>query len=267
MCQSSSLQKSDLKILAIGNSFSMDGMEYVAQIAADLGYKNIRLGNLVIGGCPLSLHAQNAKNDAPAYRYFITTNGIWEEVPDYKMSDAILSEDWDFITMQQASGFSGVLDTYTAPDLTELIAYVKNLAPKATLVWHMTWAYAQNSTHPDFSKYENSQKTMYNNILHCVQTQIQTNENISTIIPSGTAIQNIRTSYLGDTLNVDGFHLTVPLGRYVASLTWVRTLTGKSIENVGYAPDGVDSRQKAAAIEAATNAVTNPFSITNASDQ
>ena len=40
-----------LKILTVGNSFSDDTMEYVWQIADDLGVENIYLGNLFIGGC------------------------------------------------------------------------------------------------------------------------------------------------------------------------------------------------------------------------
>ena len=38
-----------LKILTIGNSFSDDSMEYVANIALSLGIKKVVLGNLYIG--------------------------------------------------------------------------------------------------------------------------------------------------------------------------------------------------------------------------
>ena len=41
----------ELKILAIGNSFSVDAMQYVYQIAQEAGIKNITLGNLCIDEC------------------------------------------------------------------------------------------------------------------------------------------------------------------------------------------------------------------------
>ncbi len=43
----------------------------------------------------------------------------------------------------------------------------------------------------------------------------------TTALPTaGTAIQNLRTSYMGDTLTRDGYHLEVNTGRYTVSMTW-----------------------------------------------
>ena len=52
-----------LKILTMENSFSDDSMEYVANIAKDIGIKNIKFGKLFIGGCSLSKHYNNAIKD------------------------------------------------------------------------------------------------------------------------------------------------------------------------------------------------------------
>ena len=91
---------------------------------------------------------------------------------------------------------------------------------------------------------------------------VLTNEAYEGVIPSGTAVQNARTSYVGDTLTRDKTHLSIPLGRYIAALTWARVLTGKSVENICFAPDGVDEKMKAVAIEAVENAICKPFEIT-----
>ena len=64
-----------LKILTIGNSFSDDTMQYVYQIAKDVGYKEVKLGNLFIGGCSLDKHATNAKENKASYEYRINTAG------------------------------------------------------------------------------------------------------------------------------------------------------------------------------------------------
>jgi hypothetical protein len=39
--------------------------------------------------------------------------------------------------------------------------------------------------------------------------------------PVGTSVQNARTSYAGDTVTRDGFHMNYDLGRYMAALTWL----------------------------------------------
>lgn len=99
---------------------------------------------------------------------------------------------------------------------------------------------------------------MYNAILSAVDKNIRTRDDIYTVSPTGTAIQNARSSYVGDRLTRDGYHLTYDLGRYVAGLTFIGQLTGLSIENVTYLPDGVDENLRAVAIESATNAIKTP---------
>ena len=140
-----------LKILTVGNSFSDDTMEYVWQIANDLGVENIYLGNLFIGGCTLDTHALNAKNNNIAYDYRVNSNGSWK-TERYRMGDALSEQNWDFVSLQQASGSSGMKDTYK--ELGYLVDYVKEKAPNAQIVWNMTWAYQQNSNHSEFYKYD-----------------------------------------------------------------------------------------------------------------
>ena len=250
-----------LKILAIGNSFSVDSMRYIYQAAQNLGIKEIVLGNLYIGGCSLATHLDNAANDKQAYTYYLNTNGTWDDGTSMKISDAVVSQDWDFITFQQASGYSGLANTYD--DLDALIDIVEPLNPSARLAWHMTWAYQGNSDHKDFSNYDRNQMTMYNAITNAVQTKILAETRIEIIIPAGTAIQNARTSYLGDTLTRDGYHLNNYIGRYIGTLSYVSALTGLSIDNITYMPENVDATQLALAIEAVNNAMANPYSITN----
>lgn len=246
-----------LKILSIGNSFSDDTMQYVYQIAKDLGVEEIKLGNLYIGGCSLDRHTTNAKEDKSAYDYRVNIGDGWKTTSNYKMSDAIRSEDWDFISLQQASGSSGVPGTYS--NLEYMIKYVKSLCSGATLVWNMTWAYQQDSEHAEFSKYENSQLKMYEKIISTVRSEVVTKDGIKMVVPNGTAIQNARTSYVGDNLTRDGFHLSLDLGRYIAGLTFVGRLTGLDVSAVTYAPAGVDEEEKKVAVESAKNALADPF--------
>jgi hypothetical protein len=90
-------------------------------------------------------------------------------------------------------------------DLTTLVNYVKRRS-RAKLVWHMTWAYQKDCTHSSFPNYNSDQMTMYNSIISVTQKKIAANANFALIIPSGTAVQNSRTSLLGDTITRDGYH-------------------------------------------------------------
>ena len=248
-----------LKILTIGNSFSDDTMQYVYKIAKSAGVEKIKLGNLYIGGCSLDTHTSNAKTNARAYDYRTNSADAWVNTPSYRMKDAITSENWDFISLQQASGSSGIANTYA--NLQYMIDYVSELAPESKLVFNMTWAYQKDATHAEFPKYESNQIKMYESIVAAVQSEVATKSRIEYIVPNGTAIQNARTSYVGDRLTRDGFHLSLDLGRYIAGLTFFYQLTGISIENIEYIPDGVDPDLQKVAIESAINAVNMPFAI------
>lgn len=250
-----------LKILAIGNSFSADTMQHMYSIAENAGVKNIVLGNLYIGGCSLLMHADNAEHDKPAYTYHTTSTGVWKSTPNYKISTAIASENWDFISLQQVSDMSGMPNSYNS--LSYLVNYLnKTKAAQTKIVWNMTWAYQADSGHPAFVNYNRDQLTMYNSIVSTVKKEVVEDNGIEIVAPAGTAIQNARTSFIGDTLTRDGYHLSHSLGCYVAGLAFFHQLTGVSIENLTYAPGGVNENQRAVAIESAINAVKNPYEVT-----
>ena len=252
-----------LKILAIGNSFSVDTMEYAYEVAKSLGIEKVVLGNLFIGGCVIDTHYDNIVNDKVKYKYYYTENGVWNnpENYDYKISTAIKSDNWDFISVQQGSSESGLTDKYS--NLSALVTKIKELAGEDTeVVFNMTWAYQQNSTHSAFVNYSNDQMTMYNGIVDAMKKCVVTNDDISILVPNGTAIQNARTSTIGDNLTRDGYHLNKEYGRYIAAVTFVCALTGLSPEKLEYKPLGVSDEQKAISIESCMNALESPLEVT-----
>ncbi len=255
-----------ISILAIGNSFSIDAMEYLYGILEDAGYEEIVLGNLKISSCSLEKHANNFQTNSASYTYYTNTSGTWNNVTSYAPIEALEDEDWDYITMQQNSGNSGLSSSYE-PYLSNLIDVVRDYCPSSELVWHMTWAYQGNSTHRDFSNYDNDQMTMYNAIVEAAQNVILNNSEIKKIIPNGTSVQNLRTSYIGDNLTRDGYHLSYDNGRYLAAMTFAKALTGCSLEEITYRPSSYTYSDKeiAAIIEAANNACSNPYKITTSS--
>ena len=254
---------SSLYILAIGNSFSVDAMQYLYQILQELGYRDIYLGNLYIGGCTLQTHAGNVTNNSRAYTYYVNKTGSWTNTANFAPLNAMKEMDWDYVSMQQASGSSGVADSYE-PYLSTVMESVKANCPEAKRMWHMTWAYQGNSTHPDFGKYGNDQMTMYNAIVNAVRTKVLSRGDFDFVIPNGTVVQNLRTSFIGDNITRDGYHMSYDIGRFATALMWARQITGKSIEGVSYTPSGYSYTEEdiLAIKEAVDNAHKTPYEVT-----
>ena len=258
-------QQKTVRILAIGNSFSQDAVEqYLHELAEAEGISTI-IGNMFIGGCSLERHVKNARDNAPAYAYRkIGTDGKKREKGKMSLEAVLADEDWDYVSLQQASPFSGMYETYEA-SLPELIEYVKARLPKKTkLMLHQTWAYASTSRHSGFKNYNCNQLTMYQAIADAVKKAAKANK-IKIVIPSGTAIQNARTSFIGDHLNRDGYHLDVKIGRYTAACTWFERIFKHNVIGNPYAPEGLDEARKAVAQKAAHAAVKHPYKVTDLS--
>ena len=257
------MKTKSIKILAIGNSFSDNAMAYLYPICKAMGYDEIVLGNMYIGGCSLATHAYNAQNSLPAYTYRKNTSGKFVNVENVDLYTAIADEDWQYVTLQQASGVSGMEETYNA-DIETLKEYIYSIADKSQckLLWHMTWAYQQDSVHPEFTNYGNSQSKMYHDIVQCVLNKIATDNDFTGVIPSGTAIQNARTSFLGDTLTADGYHLD-ELGEFIVGLTWAAAVTKRSLKELdANALPQQFVRYLDVATGAVEHALANPFEIT-----
>lgn len=252
-----------LKILAIGNSFSTDSMEYLWNVLRDAGVETVVLGNLYYGGCAMSQHLTFGTSDSASYTYYKNTKGSWSSRSSAKMSEAIADEEWDIITLQESSKASGVASAYKA-SFKKLVDLVREKNQTATLVWNMTWAYQSDSTHSSFPNYDRDQMKMYTMITDCVKNYVQKDGRISYVIPVGTAVQNARSSFLGDHITRDGYHLNMQFGRYLAALTWACKITGVSPDAISYNPShsAINDDMLAVARESVANALSDPLAVT-----
>lgn len=261
-CTAAAWPQDTIRVLAIGNSFSEDAVEnYLYELGREGGVAFI-IGNLSIGGCSLERHWNNAANNAADYTYRkIGADGIKTTTDKVSLQQGITDEKWDYVSLQQNSGNSGQMETFF-PYLTDLTAYVKKMStnPKIVLLFHQTWAYAQNSTHGEFPKYQSNQVEMYNSIVNASRKAAK-RVGIHKIIPSGTAIQNGRSSFLGDNFCRDGYHLSLGLGRYTAACTWFEILSGRSVVGNRFVPSSVTPLEAFVAQRAAHRAVKTPYRV------
>ena len=249
-----------VKILAIGNSFSEDAVEeHLSDLARAEGL-DVVICNMYIGGCSIERHVKNLRGNIPDYRYRkIDVEGNMTEVKGYTLEKVLAEEDWDYISVQQSSPLSGLPESYAL--LPELVTFIRErVSEDAVVIFHETWAYAKDSKHKAFPNYDKDQMKMFNAILATV-AQETPKVGISLVIPAGVAIQNARTSILGDDLTRDGYHLSKPQGRYVAACTWLEAVLGVNPVGNKYCPEGMTPKECKAAQKAAHKAVKNPDKI------
>lgn len=133
-----------LKVLMIGNSFSICALKQMPQVAESMG-RRLDLASLYIGGCSLERHWQNVVAATNAefrpYRFDRTTDGKKVvEKGKANIPDALVLDKWDIVTLQQASHFSWRPESYE-PFGGNLVAKIRELAPQAKIVVQETWSY------------------------------------------------------------------------------------------------------------------------------
>lgn len=256
-----------VRILAIGNSFSQDAIEnYLYDLAKAEDIK-VEIGNLYIGGASLDLHLSNAIDDKNVYQYIVVDEkGEKTNTKNTAISTALADKKWDYISFQQHSPYSGKYDSYTYP-LPRLYKYVneRTTNSKVKYVLHQTWAYEQSSTHSGFAGYNNDQMTMYNAIVDAVW-KVKDLVDIDIIVPTGTAIQNGRTSIIGDNFCRDGYHLDLNIGRYTAACTWFEKIFEKNVVGNPFKPSTLTDFEAEIAQNAAHLAITSPKKVTEMLD-
>ncbi|MBQ9974415.1 MAG: DUF4886 domain-containing protein [Oscillospiraceae bacterium] len=239
----------DLRILSIGNSYSMDFLNALAHMGDAFGL-NIEAAYLYEGSCTLRRHAYGLANSGfepysgdsknvgkgALYEYYhtdpatgdIAHQGIYVNVP-YALAQA----DWDVVTLHQGTTTVAFPGTFNS-DVDFLTDYLKEEEPNADLYWYMTWSYDPDidpsaSRGPTFAEhFDRDSRSMYNAIVEQVNRNFVPGgafaEDFAGWLPVGAAVQNMRELGYDHSMNRDGFHLSYMGGRFVAALTALKTL-------------------------------------------
>ena len=207
-----------MKILSIGNSFSRDAHRYLHPISIIEG-SPIKTVNLYLEGCSLQEHHKNMLEDER--KYCLDING--ESTTFYSsIKEALTSDKWDFVTLQQASTYSAHIDSYQ-PYLSELSSVIRNLVPTAKILMHETWAYASYAKERLNAARCNSAEDMFNGIRFAYDKAAH-DIGAHGVIPSAEAIAIAINNGISSVYR-DGFHLSFGAGRYLIGLLWYRFLT------------------------------------------
>ena len=252
-----------LKILFVGNSFSIDTAQHLPDVAISLGVKCVQVDVLYIGGCSIRRHYQNILNDAKEYEYYQNSGTEWTITKNVSSKDAIQSNNWDYIAIEH-----GTIDGSRNTDIQyydvfePLVAEIRAIAPEKTkIVFNMHWVGESWHTHPEIVSFNGDTEKMYEIITDIVSNHLVNTKGLDLVIPVGTAIQNARTSRI-ETLNRDGYHLSLGTGRYIAALAFLKTLTFAPVDDIAWTPEETTEYEKSVAIESVNNAIKTPYSVT-----
>ena len=216
-----------MKVLAIGNSFSNDAMRYLHDIAK-AGGEAVKTVNLFIGGCPLSRHYMNMNNDALDYDFEYNGDRTGIKV---SIRQALQSDIWDVVTLQQVSSQSIDYDTYQ-PYLSALAEYVHIHAPKAQIMLHQTWAYEQGSDRLTKELGYTNRNDMFADIKAAYEEASKSLGGVK-IIPCGELFQMLIQKGIKN-IHRDTFHASLGVGRLALGYIWYEMLTGKSCIGNGF---------------------------------
>ena len=225
-----------LRVLCIGNSFSLDGSTLLPQLLVDAGVSNrkFQIYAAVYAGASLEYWDNMRATDAPLpYIYNMGGSLFKLENKQWTLRTLLQNQPWDVVVIQQASPKSNLHNSYQ-PYLSRLNEYIHQecMNKQVRVAWQLTWSYPETATSGPIDEEGWREIAM-------IANQKCHDVGISTIIPSGTAIQNARTTSLGQDSNAltrDGLHLTLGVGRYIAAMSWYesifRPIYGKSIIGV-----------------------------------
>lgn len=213
-----------MKVLSIGNSFSQDATRYLHQIAKNSG-DDFKTVNLYIGGCTLATHYKNMNNDDRAYsmEYNGETTGFFVSI-----REALQSDEWDYVTFQQASHKSVDYDSYQ-PYLNAISEYCRFHSPKAKQIIHQTWAYEDGSAKLCEQMGYASHKDMFMDLSKAYK-KAAADINADGIIPAGKLLQNLLANGI-EKVHRDTYHASFGVGRYALGLLWYGFFTGNDVLN------------------------------------
>ncbi len=182
-----------LRVLMIGNSFSLSVLPFLPPIAAADPSVKLIIRNLYIGGCSIQRHLKEYDTTAqnPEHRPYLTNLPV-EGIEGNKISlqEGLKADTYDIVSIQQASRDSWRPESY-GEDAKRLVAIVREYQPQAEIVAHQTWAYrADSGAILPGGSFNMTQLEMHNGIVKCFKALQK--EYGFRVIPVGNAVQIFR---------------------------------------------------------------------------
>lgn len=286
-----------IRILFIGNSFTVDAVYYLPLVLKECGFKNWSIANIYYPGRTLPEYVSNF--DTPEYTLYTAETGwsTWTTSSSKVSISQIAGGDrWDIITLQEHTGNSlgwswSEKEENTIRTLMEKLDATQKNKPK--YYWMLTQAYyymskigtgsRQYMTWP-LANTKEAQLQMYDVIVKQGKKVMEKFPSLSGIVSTGTMLQNLRTCAFNNNgwdQTRDGYHMEMGTARFGAACTVAEAIIapirklnldackaripGYSIAE-GSVCTPVTDATAPVVIKAAKYAVEKPFEITDMSN-
>lgn len=212
----------ELRILAIGNSFTYDGTALIDVVAPALGIDKDRYCIYVVShtGASLDFWYKASQQDLRIQPQRVAGNIRKPDIDSETTLRQAIAQDWDVIVLQQYSYNADKYNTFN-PALHHLIDIVRTDCTNkdVALAWQSVWSYSDREE----KVYSNS-TARWKAICSATKKMVRY-DGIDIVIPTGTAIENLRQVLESPgELTRDDWHLDFGVGRYTAACTWVERL-------------------------------------------
>ena len=229
------LQKTQLRVLDIGNSYTEDSTHYIPEIvsASGVDVSDMCLYKATRGGASFKNWYDIYHNqDTAGYGISRVVGGLSADISGTaaagngeKFRNTLANNEWDLIIIHQVSTYAPYYDRWeennNAGYLSKFIRLLRKHQPKATigfLLVHSYWSgYSVNTEKSSLQRWK---------LIAESAKKLRANYGIDFIIPYGTAIQNLRASSLNNEydLTADGTHCANGLADYTAACAYFQAL-------------------------------------------
>lgn len=269
------LQKTDpaeddiLNLLMIGNSFCYYYPDELFGMAQAAGIK-MRICNVYYSGCTLEMHYDWWKNQQRNYRFITHDENGRSEAESVGLEDCLKHQNWDVISLQEASGKqrTGTVAEAMLPTQTQRTALLNLLQtqfPKSRILWHQTWAYQIGYDRNGYSMTTPAQQKQVTELTRGYALAVCKEFGIERV-PTGEAWQLVRDGGYDNLCarlainNGEGDYYhdgDIGGGQYLNACVWFEILTGKSCVGNTFRPDYALDEQLVQTLQAAAHTVVS----------
>lgn len=219
--------KSPVNILMFGHSLGIDYTEYLPLLLEAANITNVSVYRVATGNCSLQTHWERIRDNQRMDISYCPAGSTSYVFSTVNLSDFLKSKAWDIVLLQTSLEYEGQYN-YIQPYLDNIEEYLaesnhKLVGKEPIFGWHFFWPVAPKFVqaidyYTSYYKYNSMQ-------MYCcyrdVAKEILKNTNTKFVVPTGTAMVNLRMSDLNtDSANEftrDGLHADMGAGRYIVA--------------------------------------------------
>ena len=187
----------ELKVLMIGNSFSVCVGNYLPRIVAADGENKLVLTSAYIGGCTLERHYNNLVKAEKSPNFKPYQVKVWDSAVNpvkakavrKNVNELLKNNQYDVISIQQGSQKSFDFTSYE-PYAGEIIKYIRKYQKNAEIVIQQTWSYRCDDKR--LEKWNITPAKMYQNLRAAYQKLAEKYQ--FRVIPTGDAVECFRAA-------------------------------------------------------------------------